>query len=71
MVRFERRLRHLEAQLTDVSGLVPHTKQWFDYWIARMDKLLAEEELEEKIPLEFCDALIAGTGAVQQIGRRQ
>jgi hypothetical protein len=64
MVRFERRLRHLEAQLTDRSGIVPHTKQWFDYWNARVDTLLAEEELNEKIPLAFFDALIAGAGTV-------
>ena len=71
MVRFERRLRNLEAQLTDLSGLIPHTKPWFDYWIARVDKLLAGEELDEKIPLAFLDALIAGTGAVQHMGQGQ
>jgi hypothetical protein len=60
MVRFDRRLRQLEAQLTDRSGLVPHTQQWFDYWITRVDKLLAGEKLDEKIPLAFFDVLIAG-----------
>lgn len=59
MARFERRLQKLEAQLTDLSGLVPHTKQWFDYWMAWLDKLLAGEELEEKIPMDVFDALVA------------
>jgi hypothetical protein len=63
MIRFERRLRHLEAQLTDRSGLVLHTQQWFDYWIARLDELFAGEQLEEKIPVEFFDVLIAGDEA--------
>lgn len=71
MARFERRLRHLEAQLTDRSGLVPHTRQWFDYWSAQVDKLFAGEQLGEKIPMEFFDDLIAGTETVQQMGRRQ
>jgi hypothetical protein len=68
MIRFERRLRRLEAQLTDLSSLIPLTKQWFDYWIARLDKLLAEQELDEKLPLEFFDALIACDETVYQMG---
>ena len=32
MTNLQRRLLKLEAQLTDVSGLVPHSKQWLDYW---------------------------------------
>jgi hypothetical protein len=71
MIRFERRLRQLEAQLTDLSGLVPHTQQWFDYWTERLDRRFAGEELDEKIPLEFFDAVIAGTETVQQMGQRQ
>ena len=71
MVRFERRLRQLEARLTDVSGWVPHTQQWFVHWTERPDRLCAGEELDERIPVEFGDALIAGTGIVQQMGPRQ
>jgi hypothetical protein len=58
MPRFERRLRNLEARLTDRSGLVPHTKAWWDYWLAMLDKLIGSETLDELIPLEFIDALI-------------
>ena len=32
MTNLQRRLLKLEAQLTDPSGLVPHTKQWLEYW---------------------------------------
>jgi hypothetical protein len=56
--RFERRLRNLETRLTDRSGLLPHTEAWRDYWLIRVDKLIAGEKFDELIPLEFIDALI-------------
>jgi hypothetical protein len=59
MARLERRLRNLEAQLTDCSGLVPHTQAWWDYWLAMTNKLFAGEKLDELIPLEFVHALMA------------
>jgi hypothetical protein len=59
MTRLERRLRKLEARLTDCSGLVPHTKRWFDHWMARLEQLIDGERPDESIPIEFCDALIA------------
>ena len=59
MPRFERRLRNLEKRLTDRSGLLSHTQAWWDYWLVRVDKLIAGEKLHELIPLEFVDALIA------------
>jgi hypothetical protein len=55
-----RRLRKLEAQLTDHSGLMPHTKPWSDYWSPRIDDLIAGETLDQKVPLEVIDALIHG-----------
>jgi len=55
-----RRLRKLEAQLTDRNGLVPHTKPWCDYWNPRIKNLIAGETLDQKIPLEVIDALIHG-----------
>jgi hypothetical protein len=61
MPRFESRLRKLEAQLTDRSGVVPHTKAWWDYWVPRVDRLITGEEPGEPghIPLDVCDAIIA------------
>ncbi len=53
-----RRLRKLEAQLTDHSGLVPHTKPWSDYWDPRIDELIDGETLDQEIPLGVIDALI-------------
>ena len=54
------RLRKLEAQLTDRSRLVPHAKPRREYWNPRIEKLIAGDALDEKIPLEVIDALIHG-----------
>jgi hypothetical protein len=59
MMRFERRLRKLEALLTDRNGIVPYTAGWWDYWMAMVDQLIAGEQLDELIPLAFVDALMA------------
>ena len=32
MTHLERRLRKLEALITDPVGLVPHTQKWLEYW---------------------------------------
>lgn len=37
--RFERLLRKLEGQITDHSLLIPHTDQWFDYWLIRLETI--------------------------------
>jgi len=55
-----RRLRKLEAQLTDHSGLVPHTKPWRDYWSPRIEGLITGQVVDQKIPFEAIDALIHG-----------
>jgi len=55
-----RRLRKLEAQLTDRSGLMPYTKPWWDYWTPRIENLIAGEAPDQKIPLEVIDELIHG-----------
>ena len=63
MSRLDGRLRKLEARLTDRSRLTPHTPQWFDYWMARLDKLVNGETVEEKIPFAFLDELVARADA--------
>jgi hypothetical protein len=65
MGRLDRRLRKLEARLTDRSRLMPHTPQWFDYWMARLDKLVNGDPVEEKIPFEFLDVLIKRADAAE------
>jgi hypothetical protein len=67
-----RRLRKLEAQLTDHSGLVPHTKPWRDYWSPRIEGLMTGEVVDQKIPFEVIDTLIHGVevdGHGEQAGR--
>jgi hypothetical protein len=59
MARLERRLRKLEIRLTDRSRLVPRTQRWLDYWTERLDKLITGEPIDEKLPIEFVDVLIA------------
>ena len=54
MTNLRRRLRKLEAQLTDSCGLVPHTQGWFDYWERKAVRILNEED-SDRIPLEYTD----------------
>jgi hypothetical protein len=42
---------------------VPHTPQWFDYWTEKLDKLMDGEQVDEKMPVEFLDMLVARAGA--------
>ena len=32
-----RRVRKLEARLTDTNGLVPHSAEWFSYWEKKLE----------------------------------
>ena len=32
MTNLERRLKKIEAYMTDTSGLVPHSRRWLEYW---------------------------------------
>jgi hypothetical protein len=59
--RYERRLRNLEARLTDLSGLVPYTEGWLDYWLQRIDQLITGEQksLPGCIPLDVIDTIVA------------
>ena len=36
MTNREKRIRRLEALLTDPSGLVPHSQRWLEYWDRQM-----------------------------------
>jgi hypothetical protein len=59
-VNLDRRLRKLESLLTDVSGLVPHTCKWLDYWRCWLDRRVNEPGFRpnEKMPLEAARTLI-------------
>jgi hypothetical protein len=69
MSRLKGRLRKLEARLTDRSGLVPRTSEWFDYWTTRMAKLINGEAIDEKIPFEFLEAPIKTADAADDKAR--
>jgi len=60
MSRLQTRVRKLETLFTDSHGLVPHSKEWFDYWEAKVERVLAGEDVDLRgMTLEFVDALIA------------
>ena len=60
MSNLQRRLKKLEALLTDDAGLVPGSEQWLAYWTERADRILSRDD-EVKgclIPLEVLDAIL-------------
>jgi hypothetical protein len=60
MSKLHRRLKKLEALITDEAGLVPGSQKWMDYWTERVDKILAGDDEVSGclIPLEVVDAII-------------
>jgi hypothetical protein len=56
-----RRLRKLELQMTDGSGLVPHSDGWHRYWTERFDQFLTtgDGNAIQGMTLDFVDALLA------------
>lgn len=59
------RVARLQARLTEPSGYIPHTADWFAYWEDQLDRALRREPAP-LIPLEFCDALLARTAQQRQ-----
>jgi hypothetical protein len=59
MANFSTRIRKLEAQLTVRTGLVPGSNEWFAFWAARIEQLVAGEATERigRIPLEVIDQM--------------
>jgi len=60
MSNLSRRLKKLEALLTDEAGLVPGSEQWLAYWIERADKILSGQDEVRGclIPIEVADAIL-------------
>ena len=48
-----------DRSFTDRNGLVQHTQPWWDYWVQTTISGLSGEDVQERIPLEFIDALMA------------
>ena len=68
MSNLQRRLRQLEALLTDDAGRVPGSPQWLAYWTERVDKILnGEDEVKGcLIPLEVVDAIIEAANSARE-----
>jgi hypothetical protein len=67
MLNLRRRLRQLEAQLTDHTGLVPHTRPWLDYWLTKYERLARGQDEGEprSIPLAAWRAIVAHTNSCE------
>jgi hypothetical protein len=64
MTNLSRRLRKLEIRLTDASGLVPHSEEWFEHWMQKVDEYLQGGNPDLRgMPLAAIDTLIARAGA--------
>jgi hypothetical protein len=63
MSNLRRRLKKLEALMTDDIGLVPGSASWRAYWTERLQKFIARDDdaKEYKIPLEVIRAYIQAT----------
>jgi hypothetical protein len=59
MANLSTRLRKLEARLTNVTGLVARSDEWFAFWGEKIDRLIAGEAPERigRIPLEVIDQM--------------
>jgi hypothetical protein len=62
MMNLQRRLRKLEAHLTDPTGLIPQSPAWMDYWMQELKKVIAEDYRGQPapIPLEVLRAHLRG-----------
>ncbi len=58
MSNLQRRLRKLEARLTDSSGLIPNSQAWLDYWHVKAARILDGHD-PDKIPIAYIDAIVA------------
>jgi len=58
-MRFLSRLQKLENHFLEISGLVPHSQEWFAHWGRKIDQLLAGENPDLRgMPLAVVDAII-------------
>ena len=60
MSKLLKRLHRIKTRLTDSHGLVPHSEKWFEFWDAKMDRVIAGEQVDlSGMTLEYIDAMIA------------
>ena len=60
MSNLQRRLKNLEASVTDASGLMSGSPRWLAYWTERLHKIIAggDDVKGCKVPLEVIRAYI-------------
>jgi hypothetical protein len=46
MRNLTRRVRKLESQRFDATGLVPHSEPWFAFWTKQLDQSMAGEDVD-------------------------
>jgi hypothetical protein len=44
MTNLQRRLKKIEAFMTDTSGLVPHPQRWLEYWDRQIFNYMTDPE---------------------------
>ena len=62
MTSYLRRIRKLESRFTDATGLVPHSKEWFEHWERKIDQVIAGEKNVDLhgMTLAVIDSIIHG-----------
>jgi hypothetical protein len=59
MSRFLRRLQKLERRFLEITGLVPHSREWFAHWEGKIDRVIAGEQVDlHGMPLAIVESII-------------
>lgn len=59
-MNLSRRIKKLEARVTDAIGLVPHSPQWCEYWDDKLSRFAVGEDVDlSGMTLEVSDWIIA------------
>lgn len=54
-----RRVKKLERQHCDATGLVPHSEAWFDFYEEKLVRLMDGDDIGNiRIPIEALDRLV-------------
>ena len=53
-----RRVKRPEQQRFDVTGLVPRSEEWYQFYWEKLDRGLEGEDIGMRIPLEVTDEMI-------------
>jgi hypothetical protein len=65
MTNLQRRLKKIEAFMTDTSGLVPHSQRWLEYWDRQIFTFMQDPEHRRPtvlFPLQAVRAVLQWSG---------